>query len=158
MGQQPDPTFGRVSSPPSAMMSSRMGPSQNPMMQHPQTAPMYQSSEIKGWPSGNLARNRWRTDFKSHSHSSAQSLGLICIFFKPHWVERSKGPVSLHKMSYLTHSFWECFLHMDEGIEYRQVWHRRQAVREFSLSSCSLLKYSNIWQNCDSLCVHVLCF
>ncbi|XP_058541859.1 nuclear receptor coactivator 3 isoform X1 [Neofelis nebulosa] len=57
MGQQPDPAFGRVSSPPNAMMPSRMGPSQNPMMQHPQTAPMYQSSEIKGWPSGNLARN-----------------------------------------------------------------------------------------------------
>ncbi|XP_006735503.2 nuclear receptor coactivator 3-like isoform X3 [Leptonychotes weddellii] len=57
MGQQPDPAFGRVSSPPNAMMPSRMGPSQNPMMQHPQTTPMYQSSEIKGWPSGNLARN-----------------------------------------------------------------------------------------------------
>ena len=60
MGQQPDPAFGRVPSPPNAMMSSRMGPSQNPMMQHPQTAPMYQSSEMKGWPSGTLARNRWR--------------------------------------------------------------------------------------------------
>ncbi|XP_055452223.1 nuclear receptor coactivator 3 isoform X3 [Psammomys obesus] len=57
MGQPPDPAFGRVSSPPSAMMSSRMGPSQNAMVQHPQTAPMYQSSEMKGWPSGNLARN-----------------------------------------------------------------------------------------------------
>ncbi|XP_023597238.1 nuclear receptor coactivator 3 [Trichechus manatus latirostris] len=57
MGQQPDPAFGRVSSPPNAMMSSRMGPSQNPMMQHPQTVPMYQPSEMKGWPSGNLARN-----------------------------------------------------------------------------------------------------
>ncbi|KAM6147361.1 nuclear receptor coactivator 3 [Erethizon dorsatum] len=57
MGQQPDPAFGRVPSPPNPMMSSRMGPSQNPMMQHPQTAPMYQSSEMKGWPSGNLARN-----------------------------------------------------------------------------------------------------
>uniref|UniRef100_A0A286ZML8 histone acetyltransferase n=1 Tax=Sus scrofa TaxID=9823 RepID=A0A286ZML8_PIG len=57
MGQQPDPAFGRVSSPSNAMMSSRMGPSQNPMMQHPQTAPMYQSSDMKGWPSGTLARN-----------------------------------------------------------------------------------------------------
>ncbi|XP_025119113.2 nuclear receptor coactivator 3 isoform X3 [Bubalus bubalis] len=57
MGQQPDPAFGRVPSPPNAMMSSRMGPSQNPMMQHPQTTPMYQSSEMKGWPSGTLARN-----------------------------------------------------------------------------------------------------
>ncbi|KFO26349.1 Nuclear receptor coactivator 3 [Fukomys damarensis] len=26
------------------------------MMQHPQTAPLYQSSEMKGWPSGNIAR------------------------------------------------------------------------------------------------------
>lgn len=57
MGQPPDPAFGRVSSPPNAMMSSRMGPSQNAMVQHPQTAPMYQSSEMKGWPSGNLARS-----------------------------------------------------------------------------------------------------
>ncbi|XP_047626884.1 nuclear receptor coactivator 3 isoform X5 [Phacochoerus africanus] len=57
MGQQPDPAFGRVSSPSNAMMSSRMGPSQNPMMQHPQTAPLYQSSDMKGWPSGTLARN-----------------------------------------------------------------------------------------------------
>ncbi|KAB0400116.1 hypothetical protein E2I00_010784, partial [Balaenoptera physalus] len=57
MGQQPDPAFGRVPSPPNAMISSRMGPSQNPMMQHPQTAPMYQSSEMKGWPSGTLTRN-----------------------------------------------------------------------------------------------------
>uniref|UniRef100_A0A8C5NW15 Nuclear receptor coactivator 3 n=1 Tax=Jaculus jaculus TaxID=51337 RepID=A0A8C5NW15_JACJA len=57
MGQQPDPAFGRVSSPPNAMMSSRMGPSQNPMMQHPQTAPMYPSSEMKGWPSGSVPRN-----------------------------------------------------------------------------------------------------
>uniref|UniRef100_A0A8C2Y107 Nuclear receptor coactivator n=1 Tax=Capra hircus TaxID=9925 RepID=A0A8C2Y107_CAPHI len=58
MGQQPDPAFGRVPSPPNAMMSSRMVPSQNPMIQHPQTAPMYQSSEMKGWPSGTLARSR----------------------------------------------------------------------------------------------------
>uniref|UniRef100_A0A8C2S1G8 Nuclear receptor coactivator n=1 Tax=Capra hircus TaxID=9925 RepID=A0A8C2S1G8_CAPHI len=57
MGQQPDPAFGRVPSPPNAMMSSRMVPSQNPMIQHPQTAPMYQSSEMKGWPSGTLARS-----------------------------------------------------------------------------------------------------
>ncbi|XP_037667855.1 nuclear receptor coactivator 3 isoform X2 [Choloepus didactylus] len=57
MGQQPDPAFGRVPSPPNALMSSRMGPSQSPMIQHPQTAPVYQSPEMKGWPSGNLARN-----------------------------------------------------------------------------------------------------
>uniref|UniRef100_A0A8B9GF81 Nuclear receptor coactivator 3 n=1 Tax=Amazona collaria TaxID=241587 RepID=A0A8B9GF81_9PSIT len=57
MSQQPDPAFTRVSSPPNPMMSSRMGPSQNPMMQHPQTATMYQSPEMKGWPSGSMARS-----------------------------------------------------------------------------------------------------
>ncbi|XP_075032537.1 nuclear receptor coactivator 3 isoform X2 [Mixophyes fleayi] len=53
INQQADPTFGRVSSPPNAMMPSRMAPSQNP---HPQTTQMYQSQDIKGWPSGNMAR------------------------------------------------------------------------------------------------------
>ncbi|XP_053309270.1 nuclear receptor coactivator 3 isoform X2 [Spea bombifrons] len=53
MSQQADPTFGRVSSPPNAMMASRMAPSQNP---HPQTTQMYQSPDMKGWPSGNMAR------------------------------------------------------------------------------------------------------
>ncbi|XP_029469776.1 nuclear receptor coactivator 3 isoform X2 [Rhinatrema bivittatum] len=57
MNQQPDPTFGRVPSPPNPMMASRMGPSQNPMIQHPQTAPMYQSPDMKAWPSGNMARS-----------------------------------------------------------------------------------------------------
>uniref|UniRef100_U3IQP3 Nuclear receptor coactivator 3 n=1 Tax=Anas platyrhynchos platyrhynchos TaxID=8840 RepID=U3IQP3_ANAPP len=55
--QQPDPAFSRVSSPPNPMMSSRMGPSQNPMMQHPQAAAMYQSPEMKGWPSGSMTRS-----------------------------------------------------------------------------------------------------
>ncbi|KAM8945799.1 nuclear receptor coactivator 3 [Pelodytes ibericus] len=53
MSQQADPTFGRVSSPPTPMMQSRMAPTQNP---HPQTTQMYQSNEMKGWPSGNMAR------------------------------------------------------------------------------------------------------
>ncbi|KAM4622577.1 nuclear receptor coactivator 3 isoform 2-T2 [Discoglossus pictus] len=53
MNQQTDPTFGRVSSPPNAMMPSRLGPSQNP---HPQTTQMYQSPDMKGWPSGAMAR------------------------------------------------------------------------------------------------------
>ncbi|KAE8576323.1 hypothetical protein XENTR_v10004146 [Xenopus tropicalis] len=53
MNQQADPTFGRVSSPPNAIMSSRMAPSQNP---HPQTAQMYPSPDMKGWPSGNMTR------------------------------------------------------------------------------------------------------
>ncbi|XP_019340081.2 nuclear receptor coactivator 3 isoform X1 [Alligator mississippiensis] len=57
INQQPDPAFSRVSSPPNPMMSSRIGPSQNPMMQHTQTAPMYQSPEMKGWPSGTMARS-----------------------------------------------------------------------------------------------------
>ncbi|NWH75657.1 NCOA3 protein, partial [Piaya cayana] len=57
ISQQPDPAFSRVPSPPNPMMSSRIGPSQNPMMQHPQTATMYQSPEMKGWPSGSLARS-----------------------------------------------------------------------------------------------------
>ncbi|KAG8447064.1 hypothetical protein GDO86_014494 [Hymenochirus boettgeri] len=53
INQQADLAFGRVSSPPNAMMPSRMAPSQNP---HPQPAQMYQSPDMKGWPSGNLAR------------------------------------------------------------------------------------------------------
>ncbi|KAJ6665628.1 hypothetical protein lerEdw1_001998 [Lerista edwardsae] len=57
MSQQSDPAFSRVSSPPNTMMGQRIGPSQNPMMQHPQAAPMYQSPEIKGWPSGTMARS-----------------------------------------------------------------------------------------------------
>ncbi|XP_074867959.1 nuclear receptor coactivator 3 isoform X4 [Carettochelys insculpta] len=57
INQQPDPTFSRVSSPPNPMISSRIGPSQNPMMQHSQAATMYQSPEMKGWSSGNMARN-----------------------------------------------------------------------------------------------------
>ncbi|KAJ7332009.1 hypothetical protein JRQ81_014189 [Phrynocephalus forsythii] len=57
ISQQPDQAFGRVSSPPNPMMAQRMGPSQNPMMQHPQTTPIYPSPEMKGWPSGNMARS-----------------------------------------------------------------------------------------------------
>ncbi|NXE94527.1 NCOA3 protein, partial [Menura novaehollandiae] len=56
ISQQPDPGFSRVSSPPNTMIS-RIGPSQNPMLQHPQSAAMYQSSEMKGWPSGSMPRN-----------------------------------------------------------------------------------------------------
>ncbi|XP_068119189.1 nuclear receptor coactivator 3 [Hyperolius riggenbachi] len=51
MSQQADPTFGRVSSPPNSLMPSRMPPSQNP-----QPTQMYQSPEMKGWPSGSMAR------------------------------------------------------------------------------------------------------
>ncbi|XP_058706510.1 nuclear receptor coactivator 3 isoform X1 [Poecile atricapillus] len=57
ISQQPESAFSRVSSPPNPMISSRIGPSQNPMLQHPQSATMYQSSEMKGWPSGSMPRN-----------------------------------------------------------------------------------------------------
>ncbi|NXS29523.1 NCOA3 protein, partial [Pomatostomus ruficeps] len=57
ISQQPDPAFSRVSSPPNPMIPSRIGPSQNPMLQHPQSAAVYQSSEMKGWPSGSMPRN-----------------------------------------------------------------------------------------------------
>ncbi|XP_039935805.1 nuclear receptor coactivator 3 isoform X2 [Hirundo rustica] len=57
ISQQPDSAFSRVSSPPNPMVSSRIGPAQNPMLQHPQSATMYQSSETKGWPSGSMPRN-----------------------------------------------------------------------------------------------------
>ncbi|CAJ0936087.1 unnamed protein product [Ranitomeya imitator] len=53
MNQQADPTFGRVSSPPNHMMASRMAPSQNP---HSQSTQLYQSPDMKGWPSGTMAR------------------------------------------------------------------------------------------------------
>ncbi|KAM3839157.1 nuclear receptor coactivator 3 isoform 1-T5 [Vipera latastei] len=57
MSQQPDPAFSRVSSPPNAMMAQRVGPSQNSILPHPQASPMYPSPEMKGWPSGNIARS-----------------------------------------------------------------------------------------------------
>uniref|UniRef100_A0A8D2PGW1 Nuclear receptor coactivator 3 n=1 Tax=Zosterops lateralis melanops TaxID=1220523 RepID=A0A8D2PGW1_ZOSLA len=57
ISQQPDPAFSRVSSPPNPMISSRIGPPQNPMLQHPQSATVYQSPEMKGWPSGSMPRN-----------------------------------------------------------------------------------------------------
>ncbi|XP_040186446.1 nuclear receptor coactivator 3 isoform X3 [Rana temporaria] len=53
MNQQADPNFARVSSPPNPMMTSRMPPTQNP---HPQPTQMYQSPDMKGWPSGTIAR------------------------------------------------------------------------------------------------------
>ncbi|NWW71377.1 NCOA3 protein, partial [Climacteris rufus] len=57
ISQQPDPAFSRVSSPPNPVVSSRIGASPNPMLQHPQSATMYQSSEMKVWPSGGMPRN-----------------------------------------------------------------------------------------------------
>ena len=60
MGQQGDPSFGPSgASPPNTMMPGRMGP-QNPMMQqHPQGSSMYQSTDMKGWGQGGMARNRY---------------------------------------------------------------------------------------------------
>lgn len=58
MSQQPDPAFSRVSSPPNAMMAQRVGPSQTSILPHPQASPMYPTPEMKGWPSGNIARSR----------------------------------------------------------------------------------------------------
>uniref|UniRef100_A0A673KA73 Nuclear receptor coactivator 3 n=1 Tax=Sinocyclocheilus rhinocerous TaxID=307959 RepID=A0A673KA73_9TELE len=57
IGQQGDPSFvGTGSSPPNNMMSGRMGGPQNPMMQqHPQSNPMYQSAEMKGWGQGPIS-------------------------------------------------------------------------------------------------------
>ncbi|XP_018611430.1 nuclear receptor coactivator 3-like isoform X1 [Scleropages formosus] len=59
MNQQGDPSFASsAGSPPGNMMPGRMGPGQNPMMQqHPQGGPMYQSTDVKGWPQGGLVRN-----------------------------------------------------------------------------------------------------
>lgn len=59
MAQQGDPSFvGTGSSPPNSMISGRMGGPQNPMMQqHPQSNPMYQSAEMKGWGQGPMSMN-----------------------------------------------------------------------------------------------------
>ncbi|XP_051956918.1 nuclear receptor coactivator 3-like [Xyrauchen texanus] len=59
MGQQGDPSFvGTGSSPPNNMITGRMGGPQNPMMQqHPQSNPMYQSAEMKGWGQGPMPMN-----------------------------------------------------------------------------------------------------
>ncbi|KAF7210164.1 nuclear receptor coactivator 3 isoform X1 [Nothobranchius furzeri] len=58
MSQQGDHSFGPSGgSPPNAMMPSRLGP-QNPMMQqHPQSGPMYQGADMKGWSQGGMGRN-----------------------------------------------------------------------------------------------------
>ncbi|XP_069740285.1 nuclear receptor coactivator 3-like isoform X2 [Narcine bancroftii] len=57
MNQQTDPAFGRAPSPHNALMS-RMGPSQNPMMQHPQAASVYQTTtDMKSWSTGSMGGN-----------------------------------------------------------------------------------------------------
>lgn len=74
------------------MMSSRMGPSQSPMMQHPQTAPMYPSSEMKGWPSGNLARN------SSFSQQQFAQQGAPAAYSMVH-MNGSSGPMAQVNMN-----------------------------------------------------------
>uniref|UniRef100_UPI00398EA520 nuclear receptor coactivator 3-like isoform X1 n=1 Tax=Pristiophorus japonicus TaxID=55135 RepID=UPI00398EA520 len=69
LNQQPDPTFGRAPSPHNALMS-RMGPSQNPMMQHPQAASVYQTAtDMKGWSTANMGGN------SSFAQQSPQQFG-----------------------------------------------------------------------------------
>ncbi|XP_062842612.1 nuclear receptor coactivator 3 [Trichomycterus rosablanca] len=58
MGQQNDPSFMGSNSSPPIMVAVRMGGPQNPMMQqHPQSGPMYQSAEMKGWGQGGMPMN-----------------------------------------------------------------------------------------------------
>lgn len=85
MGQQGDPNFGPSGgSPPNAMMPGRMGP-QNPMMQqHPQGGPMYQSTDMKGWAQGGMARNRYHIRrFLSRSKSTTEVVAGVKSTFLP---------------------------------------------------------------------------
>uniref|UniRef100_W5M8Q6 Nuclear receptor coactivator n=1 Tax=Lepisosteus oculatus TaxID=7918 RepID=W5M8Q6_LEPOC len=59
INQQGDPSFVRAAgSPPNSIMSARLGPPQNPMMQqHPQGGPMYPTADMKSWPQGGMPRS-----------------------------------------------------------------------------------------------------
>ncbi|MBN3322351.1 NCOA2 protein, partial [Atractosteus spatula] len=58
MNQQPDAGFGGATTPQSPLMSPRMGHAQSPMMQQPQASASFQpSSEMNGWPQGNISGN-----------------------------------------------------------------------------------------------------
>lgn len=65
MNQQGDPSFmGPGGSPPGNVMQGRMGgPPQNTMMSgmqsNPQGGSMYPSGDMKGWPQGNMPRNKY---------------------------------------------------------------------------------------------------
>ncbi|KAI7795007.1 nuclear receptor coactivator 3 [Triplophysa rosa] len=74
MGQQGDPSFvGTGSSPPDNMMCGRMGGPQNPMMQqHPQSNPMYQSAEMKGWGQGPMPMNSSYSQQQQYPQQGAQ--------------------------------------------------------------------------------------
>lgn len=63
MNQQGEPSFmAPGSSPPGNMMQGRMGGPQNTMMSGmpgtPQGGSMYPSGDMKGWPQGNMPRNK----------------------------------------------------------------------------------------------------
>ncbi|RXM96749.1 Nuclear receptor coactivator 2 [Acipenser ruthenus] len=58
MNQQPDAGFGGAAAPQSPLMSPRMSHAQSPMMQQPQANTTFQSSsEMNGWPQGNMSGN-----------------------------------------------------------------------------------------------------
>ncbi|MGH0147931.1 UNVERIFIED_CONTAM: hypothetical protein FKN15_031595 [Acipenser sinensis] len=58
MNQQPDAGFGGAAAPQSPLMSPRMSHTQSPMMQQPQANATFQSSsEMNGWPQGNMSGN-----------------------------------------------------------------------------------------------------
>ncbi|KAK1172764.1 nuclear receptor coactivator 2-like isoform X1 [Acipenser oxyrinchus oxyrinchus] len=58
MNQQPDAGFGGAAAPQSPLMSPRMSHTQSPMMQQSQANATFQSSsEMNGWPQGNMSGN-----------------------------------------------------------------------------------------------------
>ncbi|RXM36587.1 Nuclear receptor coactivator 2 [Acipenser ruthenus] len=58
MNQQADAGFGGAAAPQSTLMSPRMSHTQSPMMQQPQANATFQSSsEMNGWPQGNMSGN-----------------------------------------------------------------------------------------------------
>ncbi|XP_064189129.1 nuclear receptor coactivator 2 isoform X2 [Anguilla rostrata] len=58
MNQQPDAGFGGATTPQSPLMSPRMGHAQSPMIQQPQANANFQSSsDMNGWPQGNMSGN-----------------------------------------------------------------------------------------------------
>ncbi|XP_066577069.1 nuclear receptor coactivator 2 isoform X2 [Amia ocellicauda] len=67
MSQQPDAGFGGAATPQSPLMSPRMGHAQSPMMQQqPQANTSFQpSTEMNGWPQGNMSGNSMFTQQSS---------------------------------------------------------------------------------------------
>lgn len=127
MGQQGDPSFGPSgASPPNAMMPGRMGP-QNPMMQqHPQGGSMYQSTDMKGWGQGGMARNRYsiRTTFPglSRSNSLVDNITFVPVSVLPQlirsaavWPAGEPGPVRGHDDEWGHASQWSRGPHGSDG-------------------------------------------